>query len=129
EGPILAYNATGAECRRIMELADLFPEYRTELDHILERFVDLAIPFTEGMIYDCRMRGNFSLKRLVDMISCISYTDLAINDGVNAVRRWRDIDMGNEDIDEEEVIHDLIEYCSLDAYGLFLVYKWLIELI
>ena len=30
---------------------------------------------------------------------------------------------------EQEVLETLKRYCSLDAYGLFLVYKWLVELI
>ena len=129
EGPIVAYNALGAECRRLSELAEQFPEYRKQLDQINDRFVDLAVPFVEGLVYDIRMRGNFTLKKLVDIVSSYNYGDLAISDGIKAVRKWRDIDKGNDEIDEEEAISELIEYCSLDAYGLYLVYKWLLELI
>ncbi len=128
-GPIVAYNALGAEVMRVKELANYFPEYEKELLDIADRFVDLAFPFINGLVYDVRMRGNLTLKKLVDIISGISYKDLEISDGIDAVLRWRDIDLGNEDINEEETINSLIEYCGLDAYGLYLVYKWLLELI
>lgn len=126
-GPIVAYNALGAEVRRIRELASYFPEYRIELENIANRFVDLAMPFIEGIIYDVRIAGNFSLKRLVDVVSDLNYKNLSINDGIEAVKKWREIDLNNGEINEEEVINNLIEYCSLDAYGLYLVYKWLIK--
>ena len=113
--------------RRIRELASYFPEYRIELENIANRFVDLAMPFIEGIIYDVRIAGNFSLKRLVDVVSDLNYKNLSINDGIEAVKKWREIDLNNGEINEEEVINNLIEYCSLDAYGLYLVYKWLIK--
>ena len=129
EGPILAYNALGAECRRLNELAEIFPEYKEEIQSIVGRFVDLAIPFLEGFVYDTRMGGNFTLKRLVNIVSDYDYKELDISDGMDAVYSWRNIDMGNEDVNEEEIINELIEYCSLDAYGLYLVYNWLLELL
>ena len=124
EGSILAYNATGAECIRLKELIREFPEYKEKLEAIIERFVDLAIPFVEGIVYDTRMAGNFSLKKLVDILSDKSYKDLDINEGMKAVYSWRDLD---KELNEEQdkTIEDLKKYCSLDAYGLVIVYKWL----
>ena len=126
QGPILAYNADGAEKIRLDELGNMFPEYKQQLEEIKNRFIDLAIPFIEGLAYDIRMRGNYTLKKLVDIVSDYSYSDLEIFDGMEAVYNWRNIDKGS--IDEEKIIDNLKEYCSLDAYGLFLVYKWLIKL-
>lgn len=127
-GPILAYNAQGAECLRLLELGEMYPEYKQQLDDIVSRFVDLATPFLEGLIYDVRMEGNYTLKKLVDICSDYSYKNLNIYDGMEAVYNWRDVDKGTSD-DKEKVISDLKEYCSLDAYGLFLVYRWLIKLL
>lgn len=125
-GPILAYNADGAEKIRLEELAVMFPEYSEKLSQIKNRFVDLAIPFVDGIIYDIRMKGNYTLKKLVDIVSDYSYKDLEIYDGMEAVYNWRNIDKGSDD--EQKIIDNLKQYCSLDAYGLFLVYKWLIKL-
>lgn len=124
DGPILAYNAEGAEVLRLKELSEIYPEYKEELESVINRFIDLAWPFCEGLIYDLRMRGNFTLKKLVDICSDYSYKNLDINDGMKAVYQWRDIDKENVE-NKEEIIENLKEYCSLDAYGLYLVYKWL----
>ena len=128
EGTILAYNAIGAEILRIKELAELFPDLKDELLKIADRFVDLATPFIEGLVYDTRMAGIYSLKKLVSIVSDKSYKDLDIDDGMSAVYSWREIDKGVTE-DEEKTIDDLKKYCSLDAYGLFLVYKWLKTLV
>ena len=128
KGPILAYNAQGAECLRLLELAQMFPEYEEKLEAIVARFHDLAMPFIEGLVYDIRMQGNYSLKKLVDICSDYSYQDLDIYDGMEAVYSWRDIGKGDPESDDR-IVENLKEYCSLDAYGLFLVYKWLIQLI
>lgn len=126
-GPILAYNAVGAECLRLEELAKIFPEYSEKLRAIIKRFVDLAYPFMEGLIYDVRMAGDYTLKKLVDICSNYSYKDLDIYDGMEAVFSWRNMDSADEQ-KEKQILDDLAEYCSLDAYGLFLVYRWLIKL-
>ncbi len=127
-GPILAYNAQGAECLRLKELGEIYPEYKEKLDSIVDRFLDLAVPFDEGLVYDVRMEGNFSLKKLVDICSDYSDRDLDIDDGMQAVFNWRDIEKSDTE-QGEKIVENLKEYCSLDAYGLFLVYKWLIELV
>lgn len=126
-GPILAYNAQGAECLRLKELGEIYPEYRERLDAIVDRFYDMAVPFDEGLVYDVRMEGNFSLKKLVDICSDYSYKNLDIDDGMEAVFNWRDFEKSDTE-QGEKIVENLKEYCSLDAYGLFLVYKWLIEL-
>lgn len=127
-GTIFAYNAIGAEILRIQELANLYPDLKEQLLSIADRFVDLAIPFVEGVVYDTRMAGVYSLKKLVSVVSDKSYKDLDIDDGMAAVYNWRNIDKGEDD-NEEKTIDDLKKYCSLDAYGLYLVYKWLLSLV
>ena len=127
-GPILAYNAQGAECLRLKELGDIYPEYKEQLNKIIEGFVDLATPFIEGLIYDIRMEGNYSLKKLVDICSDYSYKELPIYDGMEAVYNWREIEKSSPEVGRR-IIRNLKEYCSLDAYGLFLVYKWLLDLL
>lgn len=122
-GPIVAYNAYGAEVMRLKELASQFEEYREELLSIADRFVDLAYPFVNGIVYDIKMKGDLSLKSLVNAISDYSYDNLEIQNGMEAVASFR-----NLKDDSQEVVKQLEEYCSLDAYGLYLVYKWLLEI-
>ena len=73
------------------------------------------------------MKNASDLKRELDRINgrgYKSYKDLDINEGMKAVYSWRDLD---KELNEEQdkTIEDLKKYCSLDAYGLVIVYKWL----
>lgn len=125
---IIAYNAIGAEMIRIRELAEQFPEYASLLNQILENFIDMSFPFIGGLVYDTRMRGNYSVKSLLNVVSDYSYHDLAIHDGMDAVYEWRKIDRG-EDVDQLYIENSLIEYCSMDSYALYLIYCWLLDII
>ncbi|MDO5850776.1 MAG: DUF2779 domain-containing protein, partial [Methanobacteriaceae archaeon] len=87
----------------------LYPEYKEQLDSINNRFIDLATPFLEGLIYDTRMQGNYTLKKLVDIVSDYSYSNLDIDDGMSAVYNWRDIDNVSES-DSEKIINNLKDY-------------------
>ena len=124
-GPIIAYNAFGAEVLRLKELANQFPDYSDELNALTLRFKDLAFPFINGLIYHTAMRGEFNLKRIVAVVSDKTYDDLNIRDGMEAVIKWRNSDASNQ----QEIIDDLKAYCSLDAYGLYLIYSWLKHLL
>lgn len=126
QGPILAYNALGAEMLRLEELKLSVPEYSDFLDNTISRFKDLATPFVEGMVYDTRMRGNFTVKKLLSVVSEFTYSNLEVGDGMNAVFAWRQIDKDIGD-NQEEIINQLRMYCSLDSYSLFLIFKWLVE--
>lgn len=125
---IVAYNAVGAEMIRIRELAEQFPEYAGALNHLLSNFIDMSFPFIGGLIYDTRMRGNYSVKSLLNLVSDCSYHDLAIHNGIDAVYEWRKIDRG-EEVDQLSIRQSLIEYCSMDSYTLYLVYGWLSDII
>ena len=98
------------------------------MNQILENFIDMSFPFIGGLVYDTRMRGNYSVKSLLNVVSDYSYHDLAIHDGMDAVYEWRKIDRG-EDVDQLYIENSLIEYCSMDSYTLYLIYCWLLDII
>ena len=126
-GSILAYNAHGAEIMRIKELGNYYEVYQDKCNEIIKRFIDLEEPFSEGLIYDVAMAGNYTLKKLVSIVSDFSYEDLDIGNGMEAVYSWRDIDKGIAQ-DDFQIYENLKKYCSLDAYGLYLVYLWLVKM-
>ncbi len=128
KGSIIAYNGEGAEKLRLLELAKQFPKYQNQLKALAERIVDLSIPFMNGLVYDIRMRGMYSLKVLHSIISSNqSYKDLAIHHGMDAVFKWRSLDKQEEVSDDIKT--QLLEYCTLDTYAMVLVVQWLNALI
>lgn len=129
DATIVAYNAIGAEMLRIKELANQFPKYQDALNSLNERFGDMSYPFISGIVYDIKMKGNYSVKSLLNVVSELNYNDLSIHDGMDAVYKWRIIDKETDGANFEEIKNSLIEYCSMDSYALYLIYKWLIEIV
>ncbi len=126
---LVAYNAKGAEMLRLKELKRQFAPYGPLIDDLLSRFIDMAYPFQEGLVYDTKMRGNFSVKSLLRVVSDMDYRDLAIANGMDAVYKWRLLDQEDKHFDLDDVKKDLSEYCSMDSYSLYLIYRWLLDLI
>ena len=129
DATVLAYNAVGAEKIRLLELARLFPKYSKKLKNIADNIVDMAVVFTSGIVYDIRMRGNFTLKTIENMIDDQhSYNDLQVNDGMKAVIIHRL--MQNSTYEQSDIYHQqLSEYCGLDTYSLYKLYIWLKDIL
>lgn len=122
EGPILAYNAFGAEVIRLNHLAEQFPKYREIIASLVNRFVDLATLFVGGVIYDERMNGSFSLKQLLQVVDPEnSYESLAIKHGLEAVVHYRTLQDEEEDKLKREA---LLSYCHMDTLAMVKVYEW-----
>lgn len=127
-GTIMVFNMEGAEKLRLKQLAQQFPKYQKELDALCERMVDLSLPFSTGNIYDSRMEGFFSLKKLVSVFSDYDYQDLDISYGMDAVRAWRLLD-NLEDEQSEAIQKALYTYCAMDTYAEFIVYHKILALL
>ena len=101
---MIAYNAEGAEKIRLQELAARFPERAKPLMKIHSRMVDLAFPFQAGLFYDTRMRGYYSLKTLLPLFDeNLTYQDLDIHQGMDAVVQWRNLDQNNDQSDHQAI--------------------------
>lgn len=122
-GSILCYNVEGAEKLRLKQLAKQFPQYERMLTSIWERMVDLSIPFSSGLIYDNRMAGMYSLKKLVSIFTDYSYDDLAISHGMEAVRTYVNLQKETN----PEVVDSLLKYCAMDTYAMYLIYHWILN--
>lgn len=125
EGPIIAYNSFSAEVLRLEELSLQFPEFKDKLKQIANRFIDIAEVFSKGMIYDIRFKGQLSLKKVDSVISNISYNDLMVKDGLDAIIFHRIFEQSND----ENIKKELVKYCNQDAYSLFVIYKYILNLI
>lgn len=120
-GSVIAYHAEGAEKLRLKELAQQFPEYAVGLLRICDRMVDLTYPFMNGVVYYPKMRGAFSLKKLLSVIEPEhNYQELKINHGLLAVEMYRKLDH-LEDREREVALTNLKQYCALDTYAMHVV--------
>lgn len=124
KGTILVFNAQGAEALRLQQLAKQYPQYEEKLQSIWERMLDLALPFSCGILYDTRMAGEYNLKKLLSIFSDLSYDELEINQGLLAVKKYREL----ENEDDEEIKRALYEYCGMDTYAEYVLYHYLCDL-
>ena len=124
-GSILVYNMEGAEKLRLIQLGEQFPEYADALMEICSRMVDLSKPFENGLFYDCRMRGHYSLKNVLPVFSdTYSYSDLEIQNGMTAVHAYRTYDSVDEN-EKEQVCENIRTYCAMDTFAEYVVFHGL----
>lgn len=126
EGTILVFNMEGAEKLRLSQLAQQYPQYRAQLLALCERMVDLSLPFETGNIYDSRMKGFYSLKKLIEVFSDYDYQSLDISQGLEAARSWRLL----SDLEEEEaeaIRKALFKYCAMDTYAEYLIFHQILN--
>ena len=116
----------GAEKLRLMQLAEQFPQYESQLRQIWERMIDLSIPFNTGNVYDIRMKGLYSLKTLVPLFSNYSYDDLKVTNGIDAIFKWREYCQAEGEL-KTQIYQELTDYCALDTYGEYIVLHALID--
>ncbi len=120
---IVCFNVEGGEKLRLTQLAKQFPSYADALQHIWKRMIDIAIPFASGLIYDVRMEGMYSLKKIVSIFTDYNYEDLDITHGLEAVRKYRMMENVSED--DTQTIKQLLAYCAMDTYATYLVYHFI----
>jgi hypothetical protein len=126
-GSIVAYNAT-FEISRLKELAIAFPEDRDFIENIINRFVDLLIPFRNAWFYHPEMGGSASIKAVLPAIAPeFNYKDLEISNGGDASNIFLSM-INNKFIGDEIFTREsLKKYCERDTLGMVIIWEELIK--
>ncbi len=118
---VLVYNQN-FEISRLKELARDFPLYNVEIHYLIERIVDLMIPFQKKHIYLPEMKGSYSIKKVFPaLIEHSGYKNLDIGDGGAAMRSFEQLYYEKNPDIIKKTRHDLLEYCKLDTYAMVLL--------
>ena len=74
-------------------------------------------------------QGRHSLKKILPAVSDLSYEELEIQDGTQAMCEWSRM-MSKERGGEEKklIAENLRKYCSLDTYSMYVIWKHLKEI-
>ena len=121
EGTIFVYNQS-FEIQRNNELAKEFPEYADALLSINSRIVDLIVPFRKRWLYHPSQNGSASLKAVLPAFTNLSYDDLEIGNGGDAMRQYATF--MEDKLDKSlwnNLWDDLSEYCGRDTYALYVL--------
>ncbi len=117
-GEILVYYQP-FESKRISELAEQLPEYRSGLEHMLSRLRDLIVPFQRHHYYHPHQQGSNSIKAVLPaIVPDLTYGDLAITDGGLAMLAYSELHGEKNPRRIEQIRKNLWEYCERDTYAM-----------
>jgi len=128
KGSIVVYNQT-FEQTVLKKLAEYFPLYQEWVNSIIERMVDLLIPFRNFAYYHPKQKGSASIKYVLPVLTGETYEDFEIANGSQASLSYLFITHGSyegEKASEEEIKKvrvDLEKYCGQDTMGMV----WILE--
>ncbi len=127
-GLIITYNMS-FELSRLKELSEAFPEHRKELSAIMLRVRDLMLPFRQMKIYHPKMKGSYSLKKVLPaFIANLAYFEDGISNGAaaaNAFCKMKKLPKEEQNI----LMKQLRDYCALDTKALVELFGFLKNLI
>ncbi len=115
------------EMGRNKDLAKRNPEYKTFLEDLNSRVIDLMDVFTNQHFIHPKFKGKTSIKYILPVLAPeLSYKVLDIQEGGTASNTWNKIVTGGYSKEEsEEKIKQLKIYCGLDTYAMYAIWKYL----
>lgn len=126
-GSVVVYNKAFEEGRN-KELAELLPQFADRLLNINSRMVDFLIPFRSRWLYSPSQNGSASIKYVLPAFTDISYGEMEIASGTEALAQY--MKFVKEKVTEEEqekLFLALRKYCELDTYAMVELEKVLRE--
>ena len=133
KGTILAQNVS-FEKNRILELAKIFPEYKEDLIAISKRTFDLlwilnnnkefftkhnfsSYDINTVNFYDYRLSGSYSIKKTLPLFSNLSYDNLGVHNGTEAIIEYANYNNMNEE-ELAKTRENLKIYCRQDTWAM-----------
>ena len=120
EGDVLVYNIP-FERGKLNDLAELFPAKAPAINAIIDRLVDLMVPFQQKWYYTPSMQGSYSIKKVLPALVPAfnnSYASLTISEGGTASTVYAQMTDGSYEGDYDAARKDLLAYCKLDTLAM-----------
>jgi hypothetical protein len=143
KGTILVYNES-FEKTRLKELGELFSDYKDKLNKMRDMMFDLMyVVKTKSSLYEelgfdeersklfnyyhKDMSGSFSIKKVLPLFSNLSYDELEVSNGMNALATYASFDKYTKE-EYDKKYKALIEYCKQDTWAMVEILKGIKEL-
>ncbi|NLD25890.1 MAG: DUF2779 domain-containing protein [Acholeplasmataceae bacterium] len=137
-GTVLVYNKS-FESNRLKELCRIYPQYRKELEIIIDHIFDLLdvvktraemykeLGFSEEEsktvnYYHNDLGGLYSIKKVLPLFSDLTYKNLDIQKGTEAIAAYAKF-KSLPQADIEDLREKLIKYCRQDTWAMVLILK------
>jgi hypothetical protein len=129
-GSLVAWNKA-FECLVNDSIAHRFSPAREYIIELNDRFYDLMDIFSKQYFVHRDLRGSVSIKKVLPVLTPeLTYSNLGIQDGAVASLTWSRMISG--EIDDQEcgrLRSSLRDYCALDSYGMYAIWRALTNLI
>lgn len=138
-GCVMVYNQS-FEKTRLKELASFFPQYKKALDNINDHIFDL-LEVLRGVktedddkinprftYYNNLMHGSFSIKKILPLFTNLSYSNLEVKNGTEAILTYGMLDKLTEKEYNEKYLA-LRVYCRQDTWAMVEILKGLRNLV
>jgi len=125
DGSIVVYNAA-FEKGRLRECAEAFPQFAGWADAVIDRMLDLMIPFRGFQFYHPDQCGSASIKSVLPTLTGKDYKGLEIQEGGMASREFFRVTFTDVDASERaRVREELDRYCCQDTEAML----WILEIL
>jgi len=117
------------ESGRHNELAERHALHQDFLKGLNNRVYDLMEIFSKQLYVHPNFNGSTSIKKVLPvLVPELNYKDLKIQEGATASQKWFDMVYGGLTIEEKQKIaQDLKQYCKLDTYAMYAIWRHLIN--
>jgi hypothetical protein len=118
KGTILIYSSY--EKTILRQTAEFLPKFKAPFHAIIQRCKDLASPFQRRDVVHPNFEGRFSIKYVLPaLVPGMGYADLAIGDGIAAVRAYVQLmDPNVSEAVKKKIRKDLLIYCGQDTLAM-----------
>ncbi len=127
-GSVVVFNKS-FETGVLKLLAEDFPEHKDWIHEVLNRIIDLAVPFQNFHYYCPTQKGKYSIKKVLPAITGKGYDNLEINNGGDASILYFNSHIKNKEEVRDKLRQDLLNYCGLDTEAMVWIVDELKELI
>jgi len=118
EGHVIVYYKP-FEMSRNRELAEHFPQHASKFHSLNDRVIDLWDPFKQRALYHPDQNGSASIKAALPCFTDLSYEDLNIGQGSDAMRLYEAFVSGEIGVSAQEPLwENLREYCQQDTFAM-----------
>ena len=130
-GSVIVWNRTFEESHINKHIATRLQEYADFIQGVNARIFDLMTIFSKQLHIHPDFHGSASIKKVLPVLCPeLSYEELDIGNGSEAMNTWNK--MVTEDIsdnDRAETEKAMREYCGLDTYAMYTIWKELINIV
>jgi len=123
---------------RNKELGQMMPEHKMFFDSMINRTYDLMNIVENQHYVHPDFKGKSSIKKVLPVIKklmnlpedTLSYSTLQVKNGTDAIEAYRQISKGElTGTKAEEKKLQMLEYCKLDTYAMYILWKFFEDLI